>query len=434
MRAYVKFEVEDTDRFKKQIIAFAQNTNDVAILDSCNHLNQSVQNQKYGTYDFLAGFEAFRVFKGGISQLQCASELKDWVFGNLSYDLKNELEALYSVNNDALHFDNVSFFQPRYVLAQKGEQWFVYYLKGENSEVDALSLIEEIKDTAISSSHESYRPIIQERVSKQEYLHAVTQILEHIHKGDIYELNYCVEFFAEQFAMNPNEVYQQLIQISPTPFAGFFRMNDKYILCASPERYLTKLDRKLITQPIKGTAKRSEIEEEDLLNQQNLQNSIKEKAENVMIVDLVRNDLSRVAEQGSVCVEELCGIYPFRQVHQMISTVTAQLSPDKTSLDAIKASFPMGSMTGAPKLRAMKLIEKYEASKRGAYSGAIGYFTPDGDFDFNVVIRSILYNSSQQYLSFMVGSAITAQCKPEQEYDECFLKAKAILEVLGHQH
>lgn len=158
----------------------------------------------------------------------------------------------------------------------------------------------------------------------------------------------------------------------------------------------------------------------------------KERSENIMIVDLVRNDLSKTAVKGSVKVEELCKVYSFDQVHQMISTVTSQIEENTHPIDVIKSTFPMGSMTGAPKISAMKIIENLEETKRGLYSGAVGYITPRGDFDFNVVIRSILYNHTQKYISFSVGSAITSKSDPLKEYEECLVKAKAMHEVLQH--
>jgi para-aminobenzoate synthetase component 1 len=159
--------------------------------------------------------------------------------------------------------------------------------------------------------------------------------------------------------------------------------------------------------------------------------SEKEKAENLMIVDLVRNDLARSSKTGSVKVEELFGIYSFSQVHQMISTVSSQIKETTSAVEAIKNAFPMGSMTGAPKVMAMELIEKYENTKRGLYSGAIGYFAPNSDFDFNVVIRSIQYNESKQYLNFEVGSAITYDSDANLEYEECLLKAQAMMKALA---
>jgi para-aminobenzoate synthetase component 1 len=243
-------------------------------------------------------------------------------------------------------------------------------------------------------------------------------------------MNFCQEFFSENAYVDPLSVYHNLTNISPTPFAGFFKLGGKYILSATPERFLSKRGNILTSQPIKGTAKRSLDVDEDLRIKADLKNSKKEQAENVMIVDLVRNDLTKSAVKGTVKVDELFGIYTFPQVHQMISSISCELSPDVHFIDAIKNTFPMGSMTGAPKLRAMQLIDEYERSKRGAYSGSFGYIDPSGDFDFNVVIRSILYNTDTAYLSFQVGGAITYESDAEKEYEECLVKASAIMKVL----
>lgn len=210
----------------------------------------------------------------------------------------------------------------------------------------------------------------------------------------------------------------------------FLKLNDKYLMSASPERYIKKEGTKIISQPIKGTAKREDDFILDSILKNNLVTDQKERSENVMIVDLVRNDLSQTATKGSVKVEELCKIYTFDQVHQMISTVTSQVAENTHPIDIIKSTFPMGSMTGAPKISAMKIIETLEETKRGLYSGAVGYISPSGDFDFNVVIRSILYNASNKYVSYSVGGAITAKSDPLNEYEECLLKAKAMRTVL----
>ena len=255
-------------------------------------------------------------------------------------------------------------------------------------------------------------------------------MLEHIHRGDIYEANFCMEFYAENAQIEPLEIYQKLNTISEPPFAAYFKNNFQYLLSASPERYLRKEGLKVISQPIKGTARRSfDLEQDEQLKSDLAQNE-KERSENIMIVDLVRNDLSQTATKGSVQVEELCQIYTFKQVHQMISTIVSEVENTTSPIEILRTTFPMGSMTGAPKISAMQIIEELEETKRGLYSGAVGYFTPNGDFDFNVVIRSILYNSENQYLSFSVGSAITSQAIPENEYEECLLKAKAMFEVL----
>ena len=270
---------------------------------------------------------------------------------------------------------------------------------------------------------------IKLRTSKDSYFEKVSKVLEHIHRGDIYEANFCQEFFAEA-SLNPIQTYTNLNKISKPPFAAYMRLYDHYLMSASPERYLLKKGSKVISQPIKGTAKRSKDSEEDLALKNALSNDPKELSENIMIVDLVRNDLSKTAQKGTVEVEELCKIYSFEQVHQMISTVTSQVDEATSPVDILRTTFPMGSMTGAPKVSAMKIIEALEDAKRGLYSGALGYFTPQGDFDFSVVIRSILYNDIKQYISFSVGGAITAKSIIENEYEECLIKAKAMREAL----
>jgi len=268
------------------------------------------------------------------------------------------------------------------------------------------------------------------KLTKEAYINNIKTIKEHIQQGDIYEVNYCQEFFAKQVKIKPIQLYFKLNDKSPTPFSCFVKHNDKYLLSASPERFIKKQGNKITSQPIKGTIKRGGDKVEDERLKELLYNDNKERSENIMIVDLVRNDLSKISKKNSVKVDELCGIYTFPQVHQMISTVSADLNENITFNDIIKATFPMGSMTGAPKIRAMELIEKYEVSKRGLYSGTVGYIDSFGNFDFNVVIRSILYNMDTQYLSFFVGGAITHLSDPEKEYEECLLKAKAMFEVL----
>jgi len=243
-------------------------------------------------------------------------------------------------------------------------------------------------------------------------------------------MNYCVEFFSGNASIHPATLFQRLCEISPMPFSCYYKNDDQHLMCASPERFLARRGGKIISQPIKGTAKRGRTREEDEQMKIRLRHDAKEQSENVMIVDLVRNDLSRTAARKSVQVEELFGIYTFRQLHHMISTVISEMREGVHWTEIIRHAFPMGSMTGAPKIRAMQLIDAFESTMRGLYSGAVGYVTPDGDFDFNVVIRSILYNSDLDYLSFMVGSAITINSDAAKEYEECLLKAKAMMEVL----
>jgi para-aminobenzoate synthetase component 1 len=272
---------------------------------------------------------------------------------------------------------------------------------------------------------------MQHRISRADYLAKTQALQQHIARGDIYEVNFCMELYAEDANIEPHRLFQELNQKTKSPFSAFIQIVDKYLLSSSPERFLKRVGDRLISQPIKGTAQRHTDMVQDAAEASQLQKSEKERAENTMIVDLVRNDMSRIATKGSVQVEELCKVYPFAHVHQMISTIAAELQIETQVSDAIAACFPMGSMTGAPKVRAMQLIEQYEETKRGLYSGAVGYIDPNGDFDFNVVIRSLLYRKDTEYLSLQVGSALTASSNPEKEYDECLLKAKGVLEVLS---
>lgn len=347
-----------------------------------------------------------------------------WLLGFLTYDLKNEVEDLSSVNPDHLKFPGLYFFVPQHLILIGTDG--IEIVSAEAEKILKQIELQNVADYTRVSGID-----IKSRFNKTEYIETIKTIQQHIVRGDIYETNFCQEFYAEKVQVNPLSLFRHLHQISPAPFSCYFKLNHQYIISASPERFLAKRGPQLISQPIKGTAKRSTDSREDEQLKQRLKNHPKEQQENVMIVDLVRNDLTRSAIPGTVKVEELFGIYSFEQVHQMISTVTCIKSDAVSDVEAIRNAFPMGSMTGAPKVNAMRLMEKYERSKRGVYSGAVGYFSPDGDFDFNVVIRTILYNAADEYLSFQVGSAITYNADAEKEYEECLLKAKAILQVLG---
>lgn len=350
----------------------------------------------------------------------------DWMFGHLGYDLKNETEQLSSMNFDGINFPDCCFFVPEIVVQLTNTQVTIY------CDDDAEPIFSAI--TSCAGNIEPCQPVqlkIRNRISPEDYISIVKKLQQHILRGDCYEINFCQEFYATNAVIEPSSVYCTLVSQSPNPFSAFYKFNDRYCICASPERYFRKKADKIFSQPIKGTAIRNlENKELDEQNRLQLSNSDKEKSENVMVVDLVRNDLSKVCKEGTVQVEELFGIYSFPQVHQMISTISGELKEDTDWIDVVKATFPMGSMTGAPKKRVMEIIERYEQTRRGLFSGAIGYVDPAGDADFNVVIRSILYNSSSKYLSFQAGSAITFYSDPEQEYQECLLKAAAIKEIL----
>lgn len=390
--------------------------------------------QKYGSFDFLLAVSKQTdksISIETLEQLKMEVDKKqDWLFGFFTYDVKNALEDLVSQNFDGLGFPTLHFFQPSKIIKCIGDTLHFMYLENCVDEIESdFAQIKALVNFEKLEREQS--PVkIKMRIHKDAYFEKATQLLEHIHRGDVYEANFCQEFYAEDVSIDPWETYQRLNAISEPPFAAFMRLEDKYLMCASPERYLRKQGSTLISQPIKGTARRDDNETEDEILKHQLALDEKERAENIMITDLVRNDLSKSALKGSVEVEELCKVYTYKQVHQMISTVVAEITSDKNPVELIEETFPMGSMTGAPKISAMKIIEELEETKRGLYSGAVGYFDPEGNFDFNVVIRSILYNSTRNYVSYSVGSAITAKSDPEHEYQECLLKAKAMRSVL----
>jgi len=452
MRKLVSFNVENAISFKEKLLHWAGNFSRCCVLDSSSEFK--IQNSEFSNnhYNCIAGIDSVSEIipaeKSFDALKKFQKEKRDWLFGFLSYDLsakmdglrfsaeKSEIEppALFSPNEESrkeeggIRFPLLHFFQPKYVFILKGNKLEIGFLPEVSSEEEVKTVFQKnfSLNPLLNTQHSI--PNISKRISMQEYIRTANKIKKHIHRGDIYEMNYCMEFFSECTEIIPEEIFKRLNETSLSPFSAFYRMNDNYLMCASPERFLKKSGRKIISQPMKGTSGRGADFTEDEMRKEELSKNQKEQSENVMIVDLVRNDLSKTCNQ--VKADELFGVYTFRQWHQMISTVSGVMRENIHFADVIKNAFPMGSMTGAPKIRAMEIIEQYEKTKRGLYSGAVGYITPDSDFDFNVVIRSILYNSSTKYLSFHVGSAITANSIPENEYDECLLKAKGMFEAL----
>ena len=428
-RTIQTFSVDNIVEFKNNLLSWSQQFETVIWLDSNNY------NQKYSSFDCALAADDFTSIKtdyyNAFEKLKEYQTItKDYIFGYITYDVKNDVEELSSSNFDGLDFPDLYFFQPKKLVFIKENSVEFHYLKMVDDEIEEdFEEIKQLQKENISEK-ESSDIKIKLRIHKDEYHSKVTKVLEHIKRGDIYEASFCQEFYAENSTINPVEVYKHLNQISEPPFASFLKLDDKYALCASPERYIKKEGSKIISQPIKGTAKRLVSEFDDAQIASDLHRDEKERAENVMIVDLVRNDLSKTAKKGSVKVEELCKVYSFKQVHQLISTVVSEIKETSHAVDVIKDTFPMGSMTGAPKVSAMKIIENLEETKRGLYSGTIGYFTPANDFDYNVIIRSILYNEEEKYISYSVGGAITAKSVVEKEYEECLLKAKAMKYVL----
>ncbi|MGL4598362.1 MAG: anthranilate synthase component I family protein [Bacteroidia bacterium] len=353
----------------------------------------------------------------------------DWVLAHFSYDLKEQTDGLKTKHENGVGFSNLHLFCPSFLVLCKGNKMEIGYFPEDEKE--ANKYIEKIitNSTEMQPANTSFSLVA--RTSRAHYLETAAQIKKHIQRGDIYEINYCIEFFAEQQKINPVEVWCRLNALAEAPFAALYKIDLSWLICASPERFLKKTGNQLISQPIKGTRKRGKDEVEDKFLKAELASDLKERSENVMIVDLVRNDLSHFATRGSVNVPELFGVHTFKTVHQLISTITCELRPDANAIDALKKAFPMGSMTGAPKLRAMQLIDTFEDMRRGLYSGAVGYIDPSGNFDFNVVIRSIQYNEATHYVSTMVGSAYTQAAVPEQEYEECLTKAQSMFSALG---
>lgn len=434
MRIFYSFPVADIEQFKLQLLEVSNQVKHFCYLDSNNY-----PNYPYSTFGSLFAIDAIDVISVNENCLEKFEifhlQYKDWLFGFLNYDLKNEIESnLQSNKTDNIENALLHFFVPKYLV--KIENNKVEIGIRSESENESESTLDEFKLLITKSQSTVHSPkkkelTINHRLSTIDYIQTIEKIKHHIQLGDVYEMNFCQEFYVEDVILDTIAVFQKLNEISKAPFTSFFKNGQNYLMCASPERFLKRQNNTLISQPIKGTRKRIQNKNEDRNIKQELFFDEKERSENVMIVDLVRNDFSHIANKNSVVVEELFGVYTFEQVHQMISTITCSIENNLSFSEIIKAVFPMGSMTGAPKIAAMQLIEKYEATKRGLFSGAVGYITPKGNFDFNVVIRSILYNSANKYVSIQAGSAITIDCDAEKEYEECLLKAKAMLEALS---
>ena len=418
--------------FKQKIYQYLRNyKDDFVLLDS-----HAYSDFPYARYDLLLGIHLKQYIfplatQGNFDELESALHefSNQWKFGFLSYDLKNAVENLESEQPDYLNFPDFAFVIPEIVINIDTNGYLE--CTGENA-AEIFQIIQEqvFEETELVLPAVSF----ENRITFETYENRIQQIKEHIRLGDIYEINFCQEFFAEQIFLENNfQLFEKLCQLNPSPFSAFLRVGDWEVISASPERFLTKQGEKLISQPIKGTLPRGRDKEEDQLFSQMLLNSEKDRAEHVMIVDLVRNDLTFYAEVGSIQVEELFGIYIFPQVIQMISTITAQLTDKNLGFAALQKAFPMGSMTGAPKIRAMELIDQMESQKRSIFSGALGYINPEGDFDFNVLIRSFYYNRKRKYLSYSTGGAIVYDSSVEDEYQESLLKAKVIENLFGRK-
>ncbi len=418
------FSVNQPKEFLNKMLNWSSRFNIFCFLD---HAGSPTNDQSFDCL-LAVGAHAFVQPRGSdiFDQLQYFhQEHPGWLFGHLGYPQTPDYSSL---STGRISFGDAYFFSPSCIVRLTGSEVQIECMPPENPAI----VFQQIDEQPEGISGEQLAVTdIRPDLDKEEYVEIINRLKWHIQRGDCYEINFCQEYVAEQVSIDPLFVYQQLRTISPNPFGAFYRLEDRYCLCASPERFLQKQADRVISQPIKGTSRRHpghpEMDEEA---RQYLLNSLKEKAENVMVVDLVRNDLSRVALEGTVTVPELCGVYAFPQVFQMISTIEARVSAEMHWTKILEACFPMGSMTGAPKRRVMELINQYEPQPRGLFSGTIGYVTPGGDMDFNVVIRSIFYDDQKKLLTYKAGSGITAYCDPAAEYDECNLKAAAIKKIL----
>lgn len=393
--------------------------------------NNEYRHNKYHFYECLVAADPYRVIHSEENQssdplnkiYEWHEEHKDWLFGNIGYEYRKHIFKNKKTSQKAgkFNFPPLFFFCPKtvcYISADKKT------LTIETIDSSARAVFRGIVEENVPAVYDVPTLSFQKRLDKAAYLQTIASLKEHIRNGDCYEINFCNEGYAENISIHPLSVFHLLNQSAPAPFAAFYKHNDQYMMCSSPERYLCKSENKLISQPIKGTAKRSMDKEEDDRLKQLLYDSKKDRAENVMIVDLTRNDLSVCCATGSIEVEELYGIYSYPRVHQMVSTVSGIMKKDVLFTDAIKCSFPMGSMTGAPKVKVMELIDRYEPTMRELFSGSIGYISPKADFDFNVIIRSLFYNARTGYLSYQTGGAITYDSVAEQEWEEAGLKAQ----------
>jgi para-aminobenzoate synthetase component 1 len=418
--------IQQKDDFKRTALQWATQFPVCCLLDSNDYPHKKHDSENWVlAIDAISAteagakdsFEALKQFHAGRQQP---------VFGFLSYDLKNELEQLQSRHHDMLGFPPLFFFEPRYIFKEVGQKILFNRNFPEAAELyDRISgYTPKVKAPPLSAIDLKFR------TDYETYCRNVSHIKSRICEGDFYEMNYCIEVYAENADIDPVAIFHQLNSSAQAPFSAFFKYHDSYLICASPERFLRRQGSTIMSQPIKGTTRKGQTPEEDAQLKEALLHSIKERAENVMIVDLVRNDLAKSAITGSVKVDELFGLYEFNTVHHMVSTVSATLNGQIHFTDAIKNAFPMGSMTGAPKIEVMKQIDELESFRRGLFSGAVGYITPASDFDFNVVIRSIFYNAATRYLSIRVGSAITFDSTPGQEWQEVMLKAERMVEVL----
>lgn len=421
------FSIGEVSLFKRKLLHWANQFKVFICLDNneASHLSSSLE--------FVVGVDKVRELSltNEAFQFKQLEEFQhtssESIYGYLAYDLKNELEPLHSKNPDYLEMPSTYFFEPRYIFNVSDGRCSI-----NRSTLESIQLMDQINAIVLTGSEEHAKDLEwKSRMSKEAYIQHLKSIKNDILEGTVYELNFCRELYANTPNFNSLAAFLKINEKAKAPFSAYLKMVDHQVLCFSPERFMKHENRKIISQPIKGTLKKGNNHKENKKRKLDLFNDEKERAENVMIVDLVRNDFAKSAVPGTVKVDELFGIYEFENIIQMISTVSAQLKQDIHPLQALRNAYPMGSMTGAPKVMAMNLIDHYEQVKRGVYSGALGYINPDLSYDFNVLIRTLIFNEKKGYLSLQVGGAITHDAIPENEWEETWIKANSILKYLG---
>jgi para-aminobenzoate synthetase component 1 len=417
------FNVENINNFKDKLLFFSKSKENVILLDS---------NNKKNDYEFIFSYgkiSELKSFDNSLDKLDnYIKQVDDWIFGFISYDLKGEIEGFSSKNLKYFDVPNLSFFQPSTIWVFDGVELKALYF----DEKELFDVWNEINKIHIGYGIKSNPNVeLKGRLSREEYIKKIKNIKKRIKMGDTYELNFCFDFFNDNTKINPENTFKKLNKLTESPMSVYYKDHHLHVLSSSPERFIKRNKKTIISQPIKGTKKRGKNIDEDVFLINSLKNSIKEKSENHMIVDLVRNDFSRIAKKGSVKVTELSKINTYKNIHQMVSTIEAQIENDMFFSTILKSTFPMGSMTGAPKIKTMKIIDELEETSRGIYSGAIGYIDPNENFDFNVVIRTIIYDDKLSKISVNVGSGITFKSDPKDEYEECLTKIDALKKSLS---
>lgn len=353
--------------------------------------------------------------------------------GYFSYEYGRKLMEVDSAKENLVSIpDAVLVFYDFFIIEDRQEQRT--YLIANGNTREAAKLLDEMetringKPVYMQKESDTEYPIeVRPNFAKDEYKQAVDRMIRYIIEGDIYIANMTQQLTIES-EKQPLDVFYDLRKNNPSPFGGYLDFGDYQIVCASPERFLKMKDRHVNTRPIKGTRKRGATPEEDQMLRQELADSGKDKSELLMIVDLERNDLNRVCTPGSVKVTELFTVEAYATVFHLVSDIEGTLEDGKNVMDLLEATFPGGSITGAPKYRAMEIIDELEHGKRNLYTGSIGYLTLDGSCDFNIVIRTALHKNGKYHLG--VGGGITAESDLEFEYEETLQKAKAILDAL----